>query len=86
MGFSIGRGQGCPWRDLPAAYSNWKTVYNRHRHWSLDGTWDSAPRAPPGERRPQFGTPAIDRDPHAWAKPISRSAAAIWSWKRLWTQ
>ena len=31
---------GCPWRDLPGEYGNWKTVYNRHRRWSLDGTWD----------------------------------------------
>jgi transposase len=32
---------GTPWRDLPAVYGNWKTVYNRHRRWSLDGTWVS---------------------------------------------
>ncbi len=31
---------GCPWRDLPEGYGNWKTVYNRHRRWSLDGTWE----------------------------------------------
>src|SRR6516162_450276 len=31
---------GCPWRDLPGGYGNWKTVYNRHRRWSLDGTWE----------------------------------------------
>ena len=31
---------GCPWRDLPGEYGNWKTVYNRHRCWSLDGTWE----------------------------------------------
>jgi transposase len=31
---------GCPWRDVPAEYGNWKTVYNRHRRWSLNGTWD----------------------------------------------
>ena len=31
---------GCPWRDLPACYGNWKTVYGRHRRWSLDGTWE----------------------------------------------
>ncbi len=31
---------GCPWRDLPPGYGNWKTVYNRHRRWSLDGTWE----------------------------------------------
>jgi transposase len=31
---------GCPWRDLPGEYGNWKTVYNRHRRWPLDGTWE----------------------------------------------
>jgi len=30
---------GSPWRDLPPCYGNWKTVYNRHRRWSTDGTW-----------------------------------------------
>ena len=30
---------GCPWRDLPPQYGHWKTAYNRHRRWSLDGTW-----------------------------------------------
>ena len=30
---------GCTWRDLPPHYGNWKTVYNRHRRWSGDGTW-----------------------------------------------
>lgn len=30
---------GCPWRDLPSSYGPWKTVYNRHRLWSADGTW-----------------------------------------------
>ena len=29
----------CPWRDLPPQYGHWKTAYNRHRRWSLDGTW-----------------------------------------------
>ena len=31
---------GSPWRDLPGEYGNWKTVYNRHRRWSGDGTWE----------------------------------------------
>jgi transposase len=31
---------GSPWRDLPEAYGNWKTVYNRHRRWSGDRTWE----------------------------------------------
>jgi transposase len=28
-----------PWRDLPRDYGHWKTIYNRHRRWSADGTW-----------------------------------------------
>jgi transposase len=31
---------GAPWRDLPATYGSWQTVYGRHRTWSGDGTWD----------------------------------------------
>jgi len=30
---------GSAWRDLPTDYGHWKTVYNRHRRWSGDGTW-----------------------------------------------
>jgi transposase len=30
---------GCPWRDLPGGFGNWKSVYGRHRRGSLDGTW-----------------------------------------------
>lgn len=30
---------GSPWRDLPGEYGCWKTVYNRHRRWSADGTY-----------------------------------------------
>jgi transposase len=29
----------CPWRDLPGEYGHWKAADNRHRRWSLDGTW-----------------------------------------------
>jgi len=35
---------GSPWRDLPASYGCWKTVYNRHRRWSADGTWSGVLR------------------------------------------
>ncbi|WP_073946730.1 IS5 family transposase [Streptomyces kebangsaanensis] len=31
---------GVPWRDLPARFGRWKTMYERHRRWSADGTWD----------------------------------------------
>ncbi|OLZ61369.1 IS5 family transposase [Streptomyces sp. IMTB 2501] len=32
---------GVPWRDLPARFGKWKTMYERHRRWSADGTWDT---------------------------------------------
>ncbi|QEV03582.1 IS5 family transposase [Streptomyces viridifaciens] len=31
---------GVPWRDLPERYGSWKTVHERHRRWSADGTWE----------------------------------------------
>jgi broad specificity phosphatase PhoE/transposase len=31
---------GCAWRDLSPWCGNWKTVYNRYRRWSLNGTWE----------------------------------------------
>jgi transposase len=31
---------GTPWRDLPERFGPWQTVYNRHRRWSGNGTWE----------------------------------------------
>ncbi len=31
---------GAPWQDLPEHFGPWKTVFERHRRWSADGTWD----------------------------------------------
>ncbi len=31
---------GAAGRDLPERYGPWKTVYERFRRWSADGTWD----------------------------------------------
>jgi putative transposase len=31
---------GSPWRDLPADFGPWQTVWKRHHRWSLDGTYD----------------------------------------------
>ena len=36
---------GIPWRDLPAEFGPWQTVWKRHRRFSLDGTWDRVHRA-----------------------------------------
>ena len=30
---------GAPWRDLPARYGPWETVYYRFNRWRHDGTW-----------------------------------------------
>lgn len=36
---------GLPWRDLPPRFGSWKTVHDRHRRWSADGTWERILRA-----------------------------------------
>ncbi|MER5604287.1 IS5 family transposase [Streptomyces sp. NPDC002265] len=30
---------GAPWRDVPARYGEWETVYDLFRRWQRDGTW-----------------------------------------------
>lgn len=31
---------GSPWRDLPAAFGAYQSVWQRHRLWSTDGTYE----------------------------------------------
>ena len=31
---------GAPWRDVPARYGEWETVYGLFRRWQRDGTWN----------------------------------------------
>lgn len=31
---------GIAWRDLPASFGPWQTVWKRHHRFSVDGTWD----------------------------------------------
>jgi transposase len=31
---------GAPWRDVPAQYAPWPTVYGLFRRWQRNGTWD----------------------------------------------
>jgi transposase len=33
---------GAPWRDVPASYGRWQTVYGLFRRWQRDGTWARA--------------------------------------------
>ena len=30
---------GAPWRDLPARYGPWETVYSRFARWQREGRW-----------------------------------------------
>ena len=30
---------GSPWRDVPAQYGPWQTIYGLYRRWQRDGTW-----------------------------------------------
>ena len=32
---------GCEWRDLPAEFGPWQTVWKRHARFCKDGTWDA---------------------------------------------
>jgi transposase len=32
---------GSPWRDVPALYGPWQTVYGVFRQWQRDGTWQA---------------------------------------------
>ena len=36
---------GAPWRDLPARYGPWETVYSRFRKWIDDGVLDTAEKS-----------------------------------------
>ena len=54
---------GTPWRDLPECLGNWKTVYNRHRRWAIEGVWveilDELRRGCDAEEGPDW-TVAVD--------------------------
>ncbi|WP_018908120.1 transposase, partial [Salinispora arenicola] len=31
---------GAAWRDVPARYGSWQSIYTRFRRWALDGTFE----------------------------------------------
>ena len=31
---------GAPWRDLPAEFGDWNTVFQRFRRWAKKGVWE----------------------------------------------
>ncbi len=30
---------GAPWRDLPAEFGNWNSIFRRFRRWAKNGVW-----------------------------------------------
>ena len=36
---------GIAWRDLPAEFGPWQTVWKRHHRFPIDGTWDMVLKA-----------------------------------------
>lgn len=32
---------GCPWRDLPAEFGHWNSVYDRFRRWAKAGVFEA---------------------------------------------
>lgn len=35
---------GAAWRDVPARYGAWQTIYSRYTQWRRDGTWEQIVR------------------------------------------
>lgn len=40
---------GSPWRDLPASFGRWNTIYSRYRDWSRKGVFQRIFEALSGE-------------------------------------
>ena len=52
----IGR-TGCPWRDLPARFGKWNSVWRRFRRWAAAGVWG---RVLAAVRDPDVSTLVLD--------------------------
>jgi transposase len=51
---------GVPWRDMPANYGNWNSVFVRFTRWSKLGVWDAAFETLTSQGPPEDAEHAID--------------------------
>ncbi|GAA3945274.1 hypothetical protein GCM10022629_65960 [Amorphoplanes auranticolor] len=47
---------GAPWRDVPAEYAPWPTIYGLFRRWQRDGTWEKVLAALQSQATPKAGS------------------------------
>src|SRR3954451_14688298 len=72
---------GVAWRDLPAEFGPWQTVWKRHHRFCLDGTWDrllavvQADGAAAGELNWQVSADSSVMRVHQHGLNVARSAS-----------
>ncbi|MFH9733281.1 transposase [Streptomyces sp. NPDC017260] len=73
---------GTQWRDPPERFGPWKTVHERHRPWSADGTWERLLQQAQADAAGQIGwdvsvgSTIVRAHQHAAAAPASKGGAA----------
>lgn len=81
---------GAPWRDLPAEYGKWATVYQRFRRWSRSGVFERLFEATAGSldmrtvqvdgtyvKVHQHGTGAPKADAHPTSPGATRRSGGV---------
>ena len=63
---------GAPWRDMPACYGVWNSVFVRFTRWSKLGVWDAAFETLASVGPPEDAEHAIELDHRAGASACSR--------------
>ncbi|MFJ2591198.1 transposase [Streptomyces sp. NPDC087538] len=60
---------GAPWHDVPERYGPWKTLHERLRRWTADGTWHRVlEHVQTGQEDAAIGS---SRSTPAWCAPTS---------------
>ncbi len=63
---------GASWRDVPAGYGPWQSVYGLFRRWQRDGTWMEVRRYPASAP----GSSALRTRP----RPVATGTSLLNSW------